>query len=318
MFVDNHCHLLMEHSRKEADRLARELPLGVYCLMSTSYFDLDTVHDIMLSSDSVVPYYGVHPWYSHLFRVSAGTKAEHYNRVLQPAPSLELLDVLPEPFDFYEFLGRIRECAEVCKAKGRKYGIGELGLDKLFRVPTNGFYGNQEITENVRLSNSKVTMDHQLHIYTEQLKLANELNVPVSLHCVKAHGAFFDSLAKSSAYDSIPAVILHSYTGSIEQAQSWVKEYRKKPTKLLFSFSNYINAAEQKLPTLYNVLDILDDLQILLETDMPIDRFFLLDKDGEYAEHAEGITSAVCSHRGWSADNAQELLYNNSINIYNV
>lgn len=317
MFVDNHCHLLMEHSRL-AEQLADRLMPGLYCLMSTSFFDLETVHELMLKSDKVVPYYGVHPWYSHLYRVGTESKEEHYNKVLQPSPPLELLETLPDPVDFSEYLAKMREYAGACKERKRMFGIGELGLDKLFRVPTNGFYGNPAIKENVRLTNCKVTMDHQLHVYTEQLRLANELHVPVSLHCVKAHGAFFDSLAKSSAYNDIPAIVLHSYTGSIEQARSWVKEYRKKPTRLLFSFSNYINATEQKIPTLHDVLDILDSLQILLETDMPLDRFFLLDKNQEYSEHVEGITAAVCSRMHWNQKEAEGLLYKNSMEIYSV
>lgn len=315
MFVDNHCHLLMQHSR-QARQLADRLTPGLYCLMSTSFFDIDTVHETMLNSEKVVPYYGVHPWYSHLFRVHDLSKEEHYNKVLLPAPPQELLDILPEPVDFFEYLAKMRDYAKACRDKKRYFGIGELGLDKLFRVPTNGFYGNPDITENVRLSNSKVTMDHQLTIYSKQLELANELKVPVSLHCVKAHGAFFDSLAKSSNYNDIPAIILHSYTGSIEQARSWVKEYRKKPTKLLFSFSNYINSTEQKLPTLHDVLDILEDLQVLLETDMPLDRFFLLDEDQAYNEHSQGITLAVCSHKKWDPKEAAHLFYENSTRIY--
>lgn len=316
MFVDNHCHLLMEHSGLDNQDLARSLPPGIFCLMSTSYFDLEAVHQILMANDSVVPYYGAHPWYSHLFRVKNVSKEQHYNSILRPPPPPELLDALPEPYDFHEYLGTIRKYAEVCKAQLKNFGIGELGLDKLFRVPTNGIYGNQAQKDNVSLSSCKVTMEHQLAIYTEQLKLANELRAPVSLHCVKAHGAFFDSLAKSSDFNGVPAVILHSYTGSIEQAQAWIKEYRKKPTKLFFSFSNYINATDLKLPSLHGLLDILEDEQVLLETDMPLDRFFLLDKKDEYAEHANSITNAVKSHKNWQ--DADAILLKNSTRIYHV
>lgn len=314
--MDNHCHLLMEHSRTEPESLARSLQHGLYCLMSTSYFDIDAVHRILLVNDNVVPYYGVHPWYSHLFRVNVLSKEDHYNLVLSPKPSQELLDVLPEPYDFSLYIEKVREYATACKSNNRKFGIGELGLDKLFRVPTNGFYGNQAVTENVRLSGCKVTMEHQSLIFTEQLKLANELQAPVSLHCVKAHGCFFDTLGKSQDFNNIPSVVLHSYTGSVEQAQSWIKEYRKKSTKLRFSFSNYINATEQKVSMLHKLIDVLEDLQILLETDMPLHRFFLLDRDGEYAEHAAGITSAVCYYKEWSIEEAEELFYKNSMDMY--
>lgn len=307
----------MDCTDKQAGVLVEKLPRDlVYSLMSTNHVDLPLVHRIAQGCPSVVPYYGIHPWYSHLFSTDRSvSKAEHYNAVLTPAPSAEFLEILPDPIYLHDVLHQIRQYASECEAQNRRYGIGEAGLDKVLRVPTSGWYGNPEVKENVSLSNCRVAMDHQIKVFTAQLALASELRKPVSLHCVKAHGAFFDTLGKSRDYSGISAVILHSYTGSIDQAKQWLREYKQKQQKLLFSFSNYINATDQKLGPLQELLSVLADNQVLVETDMPLDRFIPA-RLTEYSEHEEKVTEAVRQAKQWTMDTAKQTLVANNNSLY--
>lgn len=313
--LDAHCHLGVEFTPDAASQLAKNIKSEdvTFCLMSTNGIDLPIIAEIAQEAHNVVPYYGVHPWYSHLFAVEELLdKKEHYTSILDPKPNEELLSILPEPVSLQKHLEKIRELVGICESEGRRYGIGEIGLDKLFRIPSNGFYGNQLIKEDVKLTNSKVTMKHQLEVFKQQLELALELQVSVSMHCVKAHGPFFDTVKKYS----IPNIVLHSYSGSVDQAKAWVREYKKRKELLMFSFSNYINATENKLSVLGQLVGVLGDEQILTETDMPLDRFFPKASE-QYYSHLDGIMSALRGFKGWDKKDAELLLTLNTEALLN-
>ena len=80
-------------------------------------------------------------------------------------------------------------------------GVGETGLDRLFVDPAS--------------------MDVQIHAFRAQLALARELEQPLVLHIVKAHGAALDVLKA----DGVPPAggVIHSYSGNAELARQYVK-----------------------------------------------------------------------------------------------
>ncbi|KAG7812106.1 hypothetical protein KL921_001338 [Ogataea angusta] len=167
---------------------------------------------------AVIPSYGIHPWYSHLFSfVPVNTEEEkrkHYHEILNPLPTEELLTNLPMPI----YLGdHIRTIERYLEAGGT---IGEIGLDKVFRVPNSGFMGP---LEGSGLSSCRVSMDHQVSIFETFLRMAQAKNKPVSIHCVGCHGKLFDSVQK--IVKSPGLVTLHSYSGSYDQFKLWMKQY---------------------------------------------------------------------------------------------
>lgn len=284
--------------------------------MATNHWDLAIVRELVNADTpaSVVPYLGVHPWYSHLYRLDLLLdKRQHYHQCLSPAPSDELLEVLPDPVDLNSHLQHMGKLALHYTETGRRFGIGEIGLDKLFRVPSNGFYGNQEVTENVGLTQCKVTMDHQKAVFVKQLELAHQLKKPVSLHCVKAHGPFFDIV--STDFHGIPWVVLHSYTGSLDQANAWIKAFKSHNRNLCFSFSNYINASDHKRDALVQLVRLLDAHQILTESDMPIDRF-LPQNSNEYFSQLENVARIVAEAKNWEMSHALAQLRSNALQLH--
>ncbi|KAI3402881.2 scn1 [Candida oxycetoniae] len=300
---DSHCHFHPEATFEDAHKFAAILNNSnsskyFFHLMTTQHIDLECM-DILLENlkekNLIVPYFGVHPWFSHLFYLGSEkpSKIDHYNSVLKPPPTKELLSQLPEPLSLLERFNRILEL--VAKYDLQKYGIGEIGLDKLFRVPKTGFLGNPNCKEEEKeqqlekeqpekeekLSPSKVTLAHQKEIFRHQLDFANRVQKQVSIHCVKAHGALFDEVKKYP----LLRVLLHSYTGSIDQAKLWIRTYPRD--KLFFSFSNWINGErEESLKLLINELDA---RQILTESDIYVDKLFIQNKREEYLNHLLGI-----------------------------
>ncbi|KAI5959148.1 scn1 [Candida pseudojiufengensis] len=298
---DNHCHFHPEATIEQTLELAKalndyqyEFPNKFFHLMTTQHIDLECMAvllDKLENEDIVVPYFGVHPWFSHLFYTSNEklNKLEHYNSVLSPPPSEELLNLLPEPISIIEHTSKMKDIIK--RYNIEVFGIGEIGLDKLFRVPNAGFLGNPNYkneNEKDKLSTSRVKIDHQMNIFKYQLKLANDLQVQASIHCVKAHGILYDEVMK---YSNI-IVVLHSYTGSIDQARRWLKT---KKSNLYFSLSNWINGEKEELLEL--LANTLNSSQILTESDTYIDKYFIEHKEGEYFNQLIGIFEKLNSYK---------------------
>ena len=79
-------------------------------------------------------------------------------------------------------------------------GIGEIGLD---------YYWDKSFN------------DLQKEIFIKQVKLANELNLPISIHDREAHKDTFDILTE---YNKTSKVVMHCFSGSVEFMRECVKQ----------------------------------------------------------------------------------------------
>ena len=162
----------------------------------------------------LIPAFGWHPWFSHQIWDDRGTsgsraaeappgKESHYRRVLTPVPDeAGFLSSLHEPRPLSTLLQDIR-------AHLHNYQtalVGEVGLDRAFRIPGTELldeeYGKDPAStpggrEGRKLSRYRVDIDHQRAILLAQLNLAGELQRPVSVHGVAAHGAVYETLAST-------------------------------------------------------------------------------------------------------------------------
>jgi Tat protein secretion system quality control protein TatD with DNase activity len=170
------------------------------------------------TSGRVVPAFGWHPWFSYqLYDDTAGDstpdpsstaqksehKTKHYTAVLNPPPDESFIAALPNPLPLSTFLADTRQ--RVLSAGTAL--IGEVGLDKAFRLPWpwstaeqhSDHQRDETLTPGGRegrmLSPHHVRMPHQVAVLKAQLRLAGELGVAVSVHGVQAHGVMFDALA---------------------------------------------------------------------------------------------------------------------------
>ena len=151
---------------------------------------------------SVIPYFGVHPWFAD--NLPGGWETE-LRRMLEEFP----------------------------------FGIGEIGLDR---------------------SKRGADTDVQKRIFVKQLETASDMELPVSIHCVRAWGMMTDILKDICGASGIP-FMMHSFSGSLETME------RLAVLGGYFSFGpGLLDSSNTKLRDLFGRVPL---NRILLETDFP-------------------------------------------------
>ena len=115
--------------------------------------------------------------------------------------------------------------------------IGEIGLD---------YYWDKSFN------------DLQKEVFIKQIKLANELNLPIDVHDREAHKDTFDILKE---YNKGSKVVMHCFSGSVEFAKECIKEGWYLGIGGVVTFKNAVKMKE--------VVQAVPLEHILLETDAP-------------------------------------------------
>lgn len=295
--IDAHCHVTttvagtLDSSNFSDPNLMR-------CVMSTNVYDWDKLKSLG-SDDGTFLSFGVHPWYSHLFSLgNPVSKHEHYTAVLESSSQAninDLIGLLPDPVDLNSYIDREFHIRRISC-------IGEIGIDKLFRLPENGFY---QADQSARLSSVRVKLTHQVEVFTVFCRLAIKYSLPVSLHAVKCHGMMFD-LCKSLLFPhEAVKICLHSYTGSFDTLENfWLKELPS--SRIYLSLSRWISFKNAD-----NGRKLLQALPLectLTETDYAVDN----EKENLLLEQVSYVIDEVTqTHQLESSQVAKQIIYDN-------
>jgi TatD DNase family protein len=132
-----------------------------------------------------------------------------------------------------DLIGKIKEYSKHPKI----IAIGEIGLDYYWDKSFNTL---------------------QQEVFIKQIKLANELNLPISIHDREAHKDTFDILKE---YNKSSKIVMHCFSGSVEFAKECLKEGWYLALGGVVTFKNAIKMKDVAKEIPLN--------RLLLETDAP-------------------------------------------------
>lgn len=131
----------------------------------------------------------------------------------------------------------LSDMEQIIKNNDRIIGIGEIGLD---------YYWDKSFIEL------------QKEIFIKQIDFANQMNLPINVHCREA---YFDTLNILKEHNKNSKVIMHCFSGSLEFAKECIKQGIYISLGGVVTFKNAVKVKEvaQNIPIEY----------LLLETDDP-------------------------------------------------
>jgi len=224
MIIDTHSHLSFKaYDADREDVLKRIQQAEMICIdVGTKFETSKNAIDLAIQNENIFAAIGLHPIHIKTDLIKFHTDEDEGNF----APLGEIFDA--------------KKYQELAENKNNKVvAIGEIGLDYYYKPKTKS-----------RLEEFK---NLQKKVFIEQLDLAQDLDLPVIIHCRMAFDDLFEILK-----DRRLRGVVHCFTGNLEQAKKFVK----------MGFYLGINGIIDKMD-LNEVIKNISLNKILVETDCP-------------------------------------------------
>ncbi len=180
------------------------------------------------------------------------------------------------------FIEKIKNYAKNSKIAA----IGEIGLD---------YYWDKSFN------------DLQKEVFIKQIKLANELNLPIDIHDREAHKDTYDIIQE---HNNGSKVIMHCFSGSVEFARECVKAGFYLGIGGVVTFKNAVKMKE--------VAKDIPLERILLETDAPyLTHVPFRGKENQPA-YVKYVAEEIASLRGISVEEVAQITTENAKTVFNI
>ena len=175
---------------------------------------------------------------------------------------------------------------EITAGNKKIVGIGEIGLD---------YYWDKSFN------------DVQKDVFIKQIRLANELNLPICVHDRDAH---LDTLNILKEHNHGSKVVLHCFSGSVEFMRECLREGIYIALGGVVTFKNAVKAKEaaQEIP-----LD-----KLLLETDAPYLAPVPFRGKENQPSYTRFVAEEIAKLRGISVDEVERATTGNAHESYNL
>ncbi|MBI1984868.1 MAG: TatD family hydrolase [Candidatus Wildermuthbacteria bacterium] len=238
MLVDTHSHVNFNAFKDDAGKvLENALRNDTWVVMPGTQFSTSkrAVEMAVKYKEGVYAAIGLHPIHLEEREVDVlEVQSEHVKK--EPWMTF---DTKGEEFDYEKYKQLV-----LSSPKGKVVAVGEAGLDYYYEPKS------RQKREALRLK--------QKSTLALQIKLAEELNLPVILHCRKAHDELIEFLGERTIKG-----VVHCYTGTLAQAK------RFYDMGLYFGFNGLIFKKVPALPSPQEIIANIPLERILLETDAP-------------------------------------------------
>ncbi len=222
MIIDTHSHLSFKAYDNDRDEvIKRTQKQGVVCIdVGTKYETSKRAVELAEKYENVFAAIGMHP--IHIKTDLLKLKLDEEEGAFAP---------LGEEFDKEKYLKLAKSPKVVA--------VGEIGLDYYYKPKSK--------------TKQEQFKEKQKQVFLQQLKLAEELNLPVIIHCRMAHKDVIEILKNKNAKG-----VIHCFTGNWEEAKEYIN----------LGFYLGINGIIFKLYSDEVIKKVLLD-KILVETDCP-------------------------------------------------
>ncbi|KAJ2724661.1 Cut9-interacting protein scn1 [Coemansia sp. Benny D115] len=258
MRFDTHCHIQEQLGAAEPFFADQGSSDRAFCALGTHCGDwVNVVAVKRLGGERVVAGFGVHPWFAEQTAADGSSSSSSSSAVRE------------------DWVAELRQLVQ-------QHGgiVGECGLDKAARDRATG---------------KVYSMAVQKQVLQAQLDIAAALSVPVSLHCVRAHGTLAEMLSAMGRAGALPPrIALHSYSGSADMlSQMFLRGELGR--RVYVGFSAAVNARDAgSRQRAAECLRLVPEERILVESDLG-------DVRSSDAALGEAVT-LVAEARGWSVD----------------
>lgn len=245
MLIDTHAHINFNAFREDSDEvLKRALENGIWVVMPGSQYSTSkrAVEIAARNAKGVYAAIGLHPIHLGEQRKVDVLEVQSSLDFARDKEPWEEFTTRAEEFDYAQY----KELAQSKKV----VAIGEVGLDYYY------FPKSKEKRKQMK--------QKQRDTLQKQMDLADELGLPVILHCRVAHEDLLEILdTKYKIQDTKLRGVVHSYTGTAEQAQKFME------LGLYIGFNGLILKDVPALPKPEEVIASIPLDRIVLETDSP-------------------------------------------------
>ena len=204
MLIDTHAHVNFNAYKEDADEiLKKSLDKNIWVVNVGSQYSTSkrAVEMAKKYSEGVYACIGTHP--IHLKKgIVTHQDADELPEIEIPANG--------EEFDYQKYLSLAREEKTVA--------IGEIGLDYHHFDPPRVDDASPRV-EAGEGDNVKALIQKQKEVFLEFIKLANEVQKPVMIHCWDAYGDLLEILENNPVGKK---GIIHSFVGSFKTAQKFI------------------------------------------------------------------------------------------------
>ncbi|MBS0662592.1 MAG: TatD family hydrolase [Verrucomicrobia bacterium] len=187
--------------------------------------------------------------------------------------------------------------------------VGEIGIDRWILERAK--------PDDPRLAGlRRAPLAEQMEVFLWQLDLAVAGNRPVSIHCLDAHGALLEALAKARRPER--GFLLHAYNGSVELMHSFAK------LGAYFSFNgSFLDPRKERLRPVYTSVPA---DRLLVETDAPamrlpvtLEEFFpLATPEGLIANHPANLRATYRGLAAWRGTVVGQLAEQVEVNFWRL